>query len=105
MKIIVEYDNQAGKWDAWCDDRPDARYTGGSAVTALRRILQSNVTGGADWTSLEVDPTSSTRQRHVYTIKTALVRPCPDCGGTGRYIGLIVIEPCHACAGTGIISA
>jgi hypothetical protein len=26
---------------------------------------------------------------------------CPDCGGTGQYVGLTVVEPCRACGGTG----
>lgn len=27
---------------------------------------------------------------------------CPDCNGTGKYVGLTATEPCRACAGTGI---
>lgn len=24
---------------------------------------------------------------------------CPECGGTGRYVGLAVVEECRACGG------
>ena len=26
---------------------------------------------------------------------------CPDCGGSGQYVGLTVVEPCRVCGGTG----
>ncbi len=26
---------------------------------------------------------------------------CSDCGGSGKYVGLTVVEPCRACGGTG----
>jgi hypothetical protein len=26
---------------------------------------------------------------------------CPDCGGSGQYVGLTVVEACRACGGTG----
>ncbi len=26
---------------------------------------------------------------------------CPDCNGSGQYVGLTVVEPCRACGGTG----
>lgn len=29
---------------------------------------------------------------------------CPDCGGSGQYVGLTVIEPCRACGGTGCLA-
>jgi DnaJ-class molecular chaperone len=27
--------------------------------------------------------------------------PCPDCGGSGRYVGLNVAEDCERCGGSG----
>jgi DnaJ-class molecular chaperone len=27
---------------------------------------------------------------------------CPDCGGTGKYVGLNLVETCQACNGTGV---
>jgi hypothetical protein len=29
---------------------------------------------------------------------------CPECGGTGQYVGLTVIEACRGCGGTGRMS-
>lgn len=29
---------------------------------------------------------------------------CEDCKGTGKYVGLIVIEPCAACGGSGEVA-
>ncbi len=29
--------------------------------------------------------------------------PCPDCGGTGKYIGFRVVEPCLTCDGNGSV--
>lgn len=29
---------------------------------------------------------------------------CPDCGGTGQYTGLQVVESCSRCGGTGTLA-
>jgi hypothetical protein len=29
---------------------------------------------------------------------------CPECGGSGQYVGLTVVEPCRDCGGTGRLS-
>ncbi len=29
---------------------------------------------------------------------------CPDCQGSGKYVGLLVVEPCQACGGEGMIN-
>lgn len=43
----------------------------------------------------------SDRDAALAAFRAALPRPCPDCHGSGQYVGLNVIETCSRCGGTG----
>jgi DnaJ-class molecular chaperone len=51
-----------------------------------------------------IDPSAFTKyavegKRGVFS----LASPCPDCKGTGRYVGLTVDEACTTCDGMGTV--
>ena len=42
------------------------------------------------------------RDGHLeFVVVTAKRDPCPDCKGSGKYVGFTVIEDCQTCKGTG----
>jgi DnaJ-class molecular chaperone len=43
---------------------------------------------------------------HLFESDESDSRPCPGCGGKGRYVGFRTLEdPCEVCDGSGRISA
>ena len=91
--IIAE--QQDGHWSAWQDSYPCLAYGGETAAAAVSRLCEA----------VEIDPatlagryTTVTRDRMEFTEAT---RVCPDCGGSGKYTGLIAVENCRTCGGGG----
>ena len=40
-------------------------------------------------------------ERQVFRLKRGDV--CPDCGGSGKYVGLLAVEKCGTCGGSGTV--
>ena len=92
MRIIAERD--AGHWSAWLNDDPATALGGSDAAMAVKRLcnaLDLNV----KW--IVVDR-AACRTDHLEFVVGA---PCPECGGSGRYVGLNAVEDCGTCGGVG----
>ena len=88
-----------GGWRAWLDSRPDVCASEMTARAAATRIVES--TPGLDPDSLHVVERSGGSGFVVFAVSRTATAPCADCGGTGQYVGLTVIEQCRACGGSG----
>lgn len=52
--------------------------------------------------SLFVDKKRSRLDRVEFVSRHSLPREtCPDCGGSGKYVGLNAVEDCETCGGMG----
>jgi len=88
-----------GHWTVWFTDTPQTAFGGGSSAEALSRLVR-------------MTPEIYSRMRPISDRKTveagafefALdfeLSTCPDCGGSGKYTGLIAVEPRGQCQGRG----
>jgi len=94
-------------WIARLADNPTAEFSGKSPSEALGCLLRGN-----GWTMSEVvlnmDPDRSNISAGHAEVLIRVRRPgletvCPDCRGSGRYVGLSVVETCHACGGRKVV--
>ena len=102
-RIIAERD-PGGLWTAWFDGQSDQIQVGRSQGEAVRRLLARTRHRRIPPTDIWADP-SATRDGHLeYVVVTDQnTDPCPDCQGSGQYIGLSVVEPCQTCQGSGML--
>ena len=100
LRIIAEENH--GHWSARFDDPrfPDS-YGGSDALGAIRRLVENSPHLGFVVDDFEPDWHECSNTRLVMVFVGEIGEPCPDCGGTGKYVGLHVIEPCQGCEGTG----
>lgn len=100
-RIIVERDAN-GLWAAWFDEQPDDSQVGRSQGEAVRRLLFRTRSQRAPARDIVID-SAACREGHLefVVVTQAEKTSCPDCQGTGQYVGLSVIEDCRTCAGTG----
>lgn len=97
MRIVCEQ-IEPNHWTAWFTNQPETAYDGASPLRAVVRLLDH--TPGVDARSLVPD-SSRTRDGHLEFV---LNRECPDCRGTGEYIGLCEVSPCKTCGGSGRVT-
>ncbi len=100
LRIIAEENH--GHWSArFADPSSHESYGGADAMDAVRRLIENSPQWNVMVDDFEPDWDNCSSQR----LELVLVRPtgkvCPDCGGTGKYVGLHVVEPCLACGGSG----
>lgn len=93
-RIIAEQD-RSGHWTAWFADDPCHAYGGDTAATAVVRLLEAS---GGDSMAITADYSSSD-QRHMEFVLGG--DHCPDCCGSGLYVGLNAVEDCRRCCGSG----
>ena len=77
------------------------RYGGPTAMEALGRLIQQ-LERPNGYEPAEFDLLEETDSRFVYEMRSAS-ETCPDCGGTGKYVGLNIVEECPKCGGSGRI--
>ena len=89
-----------GHWTAWVEGRSATHSCGGdTAASALLRLLELLE---IDPDQLEPDHDASYDDRQGFRLRQC--SPCPECRGSGRYVGLVQVEPCRNCNGSGLIA-
>ena len=92
-----------GTWSAWFADTPESACGGQRPAEAIQRLMAAcpeRAVAAADLVPLE----ARTRHDHLeFAIPNRRPSPCPDCGGSGRYVGLQTIETCRTCGGRGTV--
>jgi hypothetical protein len=91
-----------GCWRAWLDSQPDVCVSDMTARAAATRLVKG--TPGLDAGSLQVIERSGGSGFVVFAVSRSEPLRCPDCGGSGRYVGLTVVEDCRACGGRGFLA-
>jgi hypothetical protein len=101
LRIIAEETH--GHWSArLAHPSSHESYGGANALDAVRRLIANFPQWGVSLDDFEPDWDNCSTTR----IEMVFVRfsgdGCPDCGGTGKYVGLNLVEACLACVGTGV---
>lgn len=90
-----------GHWTCWFADSPQTSFGGRTAISSLVRMfatLSPPCTMGDIW------PLSGLQQLHTRQFTVFIgTETCPECGGSGKYIGLRAVQPCEGCHGHGQI--
>lgn len=99
---------EGSSWIARLADSPAAEFVGRSPAEALGYLLRGNGWAMSD-VVLNMDPDRSNISAGHAEVLITLRRPglekvCPDCRGSGQYVGLSVVETCHACGGRKVVS-
>ena len=92
IRIIAE--RHAGHWSAWRKDDPATALGGSDPAMAVKRLCN---TLDLNFKLIAADH-AGCRTDHLEFV---VGDPCPDCGGSGRYIGLNAVEDCGTCEGVG----
>lgn len=92
--IIVQHDD-SGHWSAWAPDTPEVAFGGPTATAAAARLLDAAGEDAGNWFTDHAHKQAD----HVEFFRFGAT--CPDCNGTGRYVGLMTSEDCRTCRGTG----
>lgn len=106
-RAIVERDAAARRWKAWFDDEPQHICFADEALAAFDRLVDSRKTRLPEPYQLKIDDRAS-RGGHIEVLiwaGDATQQPCPTCGGSGKYVGLSVVEDCQTCGGAGQVFA
>ena len=84
-------------WSAWFESKPTVAFGGDTAAKAATRLLEAH---GIDPSQVQAsgNPTISRLELRISTA------PCPDCGGSGKYIGLNSVETCKGCGGSRVMN-
>lgn len=94
MQTVV-LEKRGGHWTANFEGHPELGFRGDHPVIALSRLLES--LDNFDPNSLIAVEERTTDDRLVFIIG----EECPDCGGSGQYVGLNEISACSRCDGNG----
>lgn len=101
MRILIQRDPRSTDWIARFKDDPNCHYRSASPEAALNGLLRRNPHKlPPHYGVAEVE---SNYWKGLIEAVVFAKTPCPDCNGTGKYVGLNVIEACATCAGTGSI--
>lgn len=104
LRIIARHMPQ-GHWAAWFDGRSWMPCIGTTPLMAAQRLVAAQ--RGLSPHSLRM--VEQSRNQAVFAISDDPVpvpqtlRSCPDCRGSGQYVGFTVIEDCRRCSGSGRI--
>ena len=107
FRILVERNSNNTCWSAWFADRPEVVVEGDEAMAAFDAIIAMQRDRLPDPYQLRVDDQQS-RGGHIEVLLSGRARerkPCPSCKGSGKYVGLSIVEPCDVCGGAGDLPA
>ena len=98
-RIIHGARDEDGHWTAWFADAPEVSFGGRTPVQTLVRLF---ATLSPPCTFADIWPQSGLSNLHTGRFEVSIgVMSCPDCAGTGKYVGLHAIELCKECNGHG----
>ena len=103
--IRARFSEQCGHWVAHFEDAAHIGAGGDMPVVAVRRLLDMTDSPAGDY-RLECDQDMAGSDVLLRTIAwnpPALSFVCHECGGRGRYVGLIETEACRTCGGRGVL--
>jgi hypothetical protein len=92
-EIIAQ--EELGQWRAWFPDQPQPASDGNSLKTAVSGLLRAH---GLEPADVHLLYHGASAKRHVFRFSRI---PCPDCRGTGKYVGFSTVENCRGCSGRG----
>jgi hypothetical protein len=93
MRIIAD-EMDPGHWMAWDEASPQNGYGGPTPQAAVARLCEAI---GRHPNTFRPSKFSA----HRFVLDELTGRRCPDCRGTGRYVGFTTIETCQRCQGSG----
>lgn len=97
MRYVAERD-QDGIWTCYQEGSSELATGGATAATAFRHSCMIYGHDPEEFESIQKTPS-----RVTFFLKSAAVTaPCSECGGSGRYVGLNLVDECAACGGNGI---
>lgn len=89
-----------GCWSARFEQHTEIAFEDRVPTVAAMRLVRA-VPGLAE-ESLRIVWLSRRGSRIDFAVSPAgQVQQCPECRGTGRYVGLLIVEDCTACGGSG----
>jgi hypothetical protein len=106
-RAIVERDPLGRRWKAWFDDEPQHICFADEALAAFDRLVDSRRHRIPEPYQLKIDDQAS-RGGHIEVVlwsREASPQTCPACHGSGKYVGLSVVEDCRTCGGSGEVFA
>lgn len=89
-----------GNWFAWYASRPNHASLGETPHEALAALLSRSNASISDW-NVRAMARAYSEGLNEFEIDLATDTPCPECHGTGRYVGLTHVENCGMCQGSG----
>ena len=101
LHIVSERD-ASGHWSAWLDGESHFACGGPTALSAVNRLLRM-IEDQFPKKHHIIASEKSSIDREVFTLKPVTNTPCLECGGTGKSVGLTIIEECAACNGRGFL--
>lgn len=100
VRIILESTMDGDHWYAWRAGNEVETWSGETARDALQNLLTGNSNLVVRLSDLIEDPTLH-RDGHIECVPKESAS-CPDCQGSGKYIGFTVVDECKKCEGTGL---
>ena len=102
LHIIAEARGGTNHWVAWFEDEPENGYGGETPIAAVQRLLNGRAERVPEFHGIRAVGSLSRRRRREFILYPKVARTlCPECRGTGKYVGLSVVEDCRACGGSG----
>ena len=77
----------------------DTYSVGDSVVDTVRFVVDKTVRSFYKWRFLPIE----FYQKAMGAVVVPVTTPCPDCKGSGEYIGLVAIETCQTCKGKKVV--
>lgn len=102
LRIIAE--DVHGYWTAsFAEASSHEIHRGRDAMDAIQRLIDNT----SQWNLHLEDFEPDWENCSAHHLEMVLIKPlrrrksCPDCGGTGKYVGLNIVESCATCEGRG----
>ena len=102
LRIIAE--EIRGHWSArFAHPSTNETDGGADALDAVRRLIENSPQWGVTLDDFEPDWDNCSTTRIEMVCMKRGGRVCPACGGSGKYVGLNVVEDCTTCGGSGMM--